>query len=142
MSLLSKLGKSVGSVLKKVASSPAAALIPGPVGGVIKAGAALGLVGGAAKVATSASRALVPIGKAVAKPGVGKIVAGGIAGTVAGDYLYDKAGNIIGTRRRTRRMNPMNVKAARRAIRRVKSARKILKSIEKQLPKAACGRKH
>lgn len=141
MSLLGKLASSVGKVVKKVASSPAVALIPGPVGGVLKAGAALGLVGGAAKVVTSSSKALVPVGKALTKPGVGKIAAGTVAGTVAGDYLYDAAGNIIGQKQRHRRMNPMNVKAARRAIRRVKAARKILRNIEKQLPKAAC-RKH
>jgi hypothetical protein len=35
-----------------------------------------------------------------------------------------------------RRMNPMNVRAARRAIRRVKGARRILQRIERALPRA------
>lgn len=36
---------------------------------------------------------------------------------------------------RNRRMNVMNPRAARRAIRRIKGARKMLQSIERQLPK-------
>lgn len=36
---------------------------------------------------------------------------------------------------RNRRMNPMNPRAARRAIRRIKMARKMLQEIERQLPK-------
>lgn len=36
---------------------------------------------------------------------------------------------------RNRRMNPMNPRAARRAIRRIKAARKMLMQIERQLPK-------
>lgn len=39
--------------------------------------------------------------------------------------------------RRYKRMNPMNIKAARRAIRRIKSARKLMRSIESQLPRRA-----
>jgi hypothetical protein len=38
--------------------------------------------------------------------------------------------------RKRRRMNPMNVRAARRAIRRIRGARKILQRIERSLPKA------
>lgn len=37
---------------------------------------------------------------------------------------------------RNRRMNPLNGRAAMRAIRRVKGARKMLQKIERQLPKA------
>lgn len=36
---------------------------------------------------------------------------------------------------RNRRMNPMNPKAARRAIRRIKGARKMLQQIERSLPR-------
>jgi len=37
---------------------------------------------------------------------------------------------------RNRRMNPLNGKAANRAIRRIKGARKMLQKIERQLPRA------
>jgi len=37
-----------------------------------------------------------------------------------------------------RRMNPGNAKAARRAIRRIKSVRGMLQSIERQLPRRKC----
>lgn len=40
--------------------------------------------------------------------------------------------------KRYRRMNPGNAKAARRAIRRIKSVRKLLKGIESQLPRRPC----
>lgn len=36
---------------------------------------------------------------------------------------------------KNRRMNPMNPRAAKRAIRRIKAARKMLQQIERQLPK-------
>lgn len=57
------------------------------------------------------------------------------AGAAIGTMLYDAAGNIIGRRKRRRRINPMNMRAARRAIRRIKGARKMLQQIERQLPK-------
>jgi len=41
---------------------------------------------------------------------------------------------------RNRRMNPLNGKAANRAIRRIKGARKMLQKIERQLPKAKARR--
>jgi len=43
----------------------------------------------------------------------------------------DRSGRCV----RNRRMNPLNPRAARRAIRRIKGAMKVLKSIERQLPK-------
>lgn len=45
------------------------------------------------------------------------------------------AGLGAGTGRRYRRMNPLNPKAANRAIRRIKAIRKLTRSIESQLPK-------
>jgi hypothetical protein len=59
--------------------------------------------------------------------------------------LYRRFVTKKGTLRRVRRdgqpyaiphMNPMNVRAARRAVRRIKSARKLLQRIERTLPKA------
>jgi hypothetical protein len=137
MSLLSKLAKGAKNVIKSVARSPVTAMLPGPVGAIAKAGAALGIGAGVAKVAVSSSKALVPLGgKVISKPGVGKIAAATVGGTIAGDYLYDAAGNIVGQHRRHRRMNVLNGKAATRAIRRVKGVRKMLQKIERQLPKA------
>lgn len=45
-------------------------------------------------------------------------------------YAKDGSGRLV----RNRRMNPLNPKAARRAIRRIKAARKMLTSIERSLP--------
>lgn len=58
-------------------------------------------------------------------------VAAGVAGTAAVDYLMDDCR----PRKRYRRMNYMNGKAAKRAIRRIKGVRKICADIERQLPK-------
>jgi hypothetical protein len=48
----------------------------------------------------------------------------------AGMYWVDSAGNIVG-RKSTRRMNPLNARALRRAIRRVKGAKGICHEVEK-----------
>lgn len=142
MSIFSKIGKAVGKVAKKVIKSPLAAAIPGPVGTLAKLGAVAGVGAGAAKVSTS--KVLVPAAKAiVTKPGAGLVKTGAAiaGGTIAGEAIYDAAGNLIGYKQRRRRMNPLNPKAARRAIRRVKSVRKMLHNIEKQLPKQKCTRR-
>jgi len=59
-----------------------------------------------------------------------------------GGLVYDAAGNLMGQRAPARRINPMNVKAMRRSIRRVKAGRKICAEIDRMLPKrraaAAC----
>lgn len=56
------------------------------------------------------------------KPGMGTVEAG-----------------IPGVRRKYRRINPGNAKAATRAIRRVKAARDLLRKIEAQMPTKRCG---
>lgn len=134
MSIFSKIGKKLGKVVKKVVKSPLAAAIPGPVGTLAKLGAVAGVGAGAVKL--SASKALAVIPKSA--PGIGKTVAAIAGGTIAGEAIYDAAGNLIGYKQKRRRMNPLNPKAARRAIRRVKSVRKMLQGIEKQLPKQKC----
>lgn len=58
-----------------------------------------------------------------------------VGGYTIGSAVFDAAGNFLGHRAR-RTMNPLNPKAARRAIRRVKAVRKLCHSIESQLPKA------
>lgn len=52
-----------------------------------------------------------------------------------GGFIFDAAGNMVGRRPPARRINPMNAKAARRAIRRIKGVRKICTDIERMLPK-------
>jgi len=61
---------------------------------------------------------------------VGKVMTTGGAGAL----LYDALGNVIGTSKKRRRMNPANIKAARRAIRRIRGTRRILQRIERTLP--------
>jgi hypothetical protein len=61
---------------------------------------------------------------------VGKLAAPG--GVVTA--LYDAAGNLIGHTKKRRRMNPTNIKAARRAIRRIRGTRRVLQRIERTLP--------
>lgn len=65
-----------------------------------------------------------------------------VAGSPAATWLanYTKKGTprkrtAAGRPYRRPRMNPMNVRAARRAIRRIRSARKLLQRIERSLPK-------
>ena len=58
------------------------------------------------------------------------------AAAAVGSVVYDIYGRVVGTgSRKRRRINPMNARAARRAIRRIKGARKMLQQIERQLPK-------
>lgn len=80
----------------------------------------------AGKVTRGGSRAVRAI------PGKGYIAAG-----AAGAYAGSRSGGgtmIDGQYRKRRRMNYANVKAANRAIRRIKGTRKLLQKIEKQLP--------
>lgn len=53
---------------------------------------------------------------------------------VTGGLVFDAAGNLMGSVAR-RRMNPLNARALRRAIRRVKSARGICRDVESMLPR-------
>jgi len=65
------------------------------------------------------------------------IVAAGGSRVNQGGYVivYNADGSVAKIYKR-RRMNPMNARAARRAIRRIKGARKLLQRIERSLPKA------
>ena len=80
-----------------------------------------------ARVAGAAVRS--PLGRAV----VGTAAVAGVA-----DIVFDEFGQPV--RRRRRRMNFGNAKAARRAIRRIKGTQKMLKDIEKLLPRRAASR--
>lgn len=75
---------------------------------------------------------------AVVRTGIGAVarrVPAIAAGAAIGSVVYDMYGRVVGGGRKRRRMNPMNARAARRAIRRIKGARKMLQQIERQLPK-------
>lgn len=57
--------------------------------------------------------------------------AGEAAGWITiGGYWLDQAGNVVG-KRSTRRLNPLNARALRRAITRVKSAKRICNEVER-----------
>lgn len=66
-------------------------------------------------------RSLPTIGRETARAGAAGAAALGLSG-------------LFGGTKKRRRMNPLNVKAARRAIRRINAVRKITRDIEKQLP--------
>ena len=83
------------------------------------------------QTAISLARRAAPVASKVL-PGVGTAIA--VAG--AGSMLYDEVTGMFHHTRRRRRMNPLNVRAARRAIRRIKAVRKITNEIERSLPKA------
>jgi hypothetical protein len=105
----------------------------------------------ASPIARLASTALAPMPTipALVAPG-GGYSGGGATGSwtpAAGTpmWAYRRLYTKKGTPRRTRRdgmpyavprMNPMNVRAARRAVRRIRGARKLLQRIERTLPKA------
>lgn len=95
-----------------------------------RVGSLIPAAGTAARVAVSGARQVW--GKL---PRWSKEAAAAAGLTIAGSMVLDSAGNPVG-RIGGRRMNPMNAKAARRAIRRIKSVRKILTNIEKSLPRA------
>lgn len=61
---------------------------------------------------------------------------GGVVDYLTPDALVRPIG------RRRRRMNPLNARAARRAIRRIKAVRRITADIERSLPKAKARRSY
>lgn len=77
---------------------------------------------------------IIGAGKSLVQSGglarIGKAAARAAGYIVSGYYIYDAAGNLVGQTAR-RRMNPMNYRALTRACRRVKSAKKILKKVER-----------
>lgn len=155
MSLLKRLGK----VVKKVA--PVASFIPGPIGAIGKVAsvvgaskAAMNIPGTSSFIAASLPRAVgalprvLPgagaVGGAIAR-GVGAIGSRAVMGAarkwskraaklagyaIIGAGVYDSLGNLVGTVQR-RKMNPLNHRALDRAVRRVCSAKKVLKKVEK-----------
>lgn len=121
-------------ILKGIAK--AASFVPGPIGIAARIGTTVAAGVGAVKavkagtqLARATSQVIPGVGRAVASGSVrrigGRVLAA--AGTVAtGAAIYDAAGNLIGNRKRSRRINPMNHKAAMRAVRRIEKAKKFM----------------
>jgi len=99
-------------------------------------------------VAAGAARAAPAVAGAV-RSGIGRAIAGGAIGAGAVEVLFNDRGEAVcpsgfHLRKdptlppacvRNRRMNFGNARAARRSVRRIKGARKLLKDIEKLMPK-------
>lgn len=124
MSLLKKLVRGAGKIIGKAAS-----FVPGPIGTIAKIGTGLAAGVGASRKMAGPVMAGLPAIRSL--PGAGAVggavrVGGKIAGAAAtGAILYDAAGNIIGQRKRSKRINPLNHKALTRALRRVCSAKNL-----------------
>jgi len=100
-------------------------------------------------VAAGAARAAPAIGRAISRGGIGRAIAGGALGAGAVEVIFNERGEAVcpsgfHLRKdptlppacvRNRRMNFGNARAARRSVRRIKGARKLLKDIEKLMPK-------
>lgn len=97
------------------------------IGGAIAGGvrALPGLGRAAAGTATGLARRFPRSAKALRD--LGLVASGGL--------IFDQAGNIVGRRPPARRMNPMNVRAARRAARRIKGAMKVCRELESCMPR-------
>jgi len=114
----------------------AAKAVGGVIGGPI--GAGLNLVGGALAPTPAAATPIpqlpIPMSFAnIQQPG--QVPVPGVKGTVQRLLPGGATGYFS-----RRHMNPGNAKAARRAIRRIDATRKLLKSIERQLPMRAAPR--
>lgn len=160
MSFFSKLIKGVvGAGAGFLAGGPLGAVVGGASAFIPKARAAapaalpggMGFVGGALPTLTPVRGARLPTIPRI--PGPARNIPGlpiplpdldfGGAGAGAGGAC--PAGFHLDKRTRSRcvrnrRMNPLNGRAAMRAIRRIKGARKMLQKIERQLPKAKARR--
>lgn len=135
-------------------------VLGGAVGGLVTGGP-LGAIGGAVgAIARRPAASPMPIlsspfagastGGVVPVPGWGGAISRALPGGQSG-YTSNKCMTKDGRMRRIRRdgqcwkapsMNPMNHRAASRAITRIKSARRILQRIERSLPKrkaSGCG---
>lgn len=138
-------GVSTGVVPMSIAASSSFPAFPSPGGGgtpgLVKTGFPV-LAAGAGALARSAP-AIVAGGRALLAR-VSPRVAKALGWATVGGLVYDAAGNLQG-KAATRRMNPLNPRAARRAIRRVKAVRKLCHKLESALPKqkaARCGHSH
>lgn len=122
MSLLKKLVRGAGKIIGKAAS-----VVPGPIGTVAKIATGAAGALSASKAVSRASVGALPAIRSL--PGIGTVrtigkTVGKVGGAAAtGAILYDAAGNMIGRRPRSRRINPLNHKALNRALKRVCKAK-------------------
>jgi hypothetical protein len=149
MSLFSSIGKALSNIAAPfLGASKLAQPVLQTVSKVPLLGTALKAIPGIGTAVTVGSIALPAITAALKKPAVsaaGKVIAGVAGGAAAGAavqhftsngmvpagyHVSKTSGRIV----RNRRMNVCNMKAARRATRRIKGARKALQRIEKALP--------
>lgn len=137
-SIAKGLGKIAGPVLKSIPGVGTVASIAGLV-----AGPAAKLVGKmvAGRGAAATTTAMVPYAATGAQQ-LMRATGGRLGGLALGAGAGAAAGALLGrggaAGRRYRRINPLNQKAARKAIARVKAVRKLCRTIESQLPKAKC----
>lgn len=135
MSLFSRIGKVLGKVAKV-----AAPFIPGPIGAIARGIGTVGAMGAATAMAGPAMKALPAIGRSL--PGIGRL--GGAARTVGrvggrvigaagvaatGVAIYDAAGNYLGQKKRSRRINPLNHRALKRAMSRIEKSKNLVKRL-------------
>jgi len=137
MSLWSSIKAGLSTAAKVVSKIPGASValkaIPG-LGQAATIASVAGAIGSIARPAVKTAARVIP-GKGI----VGKAATVGIATTAyqtgkATSPVYDQAGNLVGYQHKRRRMNYGNVKAARRAGRRIKGTIKLLHTLEKSLP--------
>lgn len=119
---------SIGKALGGVAKAAIGAIVPAPIRAVAGGVLSRAISGGGGQGATLPGGSM-PV---IRTPGVTGMLQRALPGGATGF-------EVGGFRRRGRRINPGNAKAARRAISRIKSVRKLLQGIERQLPKRKCG---
>jgi len=68
------------------------------------------------------------IGGVAGRIGMGKIGRAVVGGAV-GAAIFDQAGNLIGYGKKRRRINPLNYRALKRALRRVEGAHNAMKRV-------------
>jgi hypothetical protein len=137
---------SIGKALRTVASTAIQSFLPGPVGQIVASPLMPAVVAPTARAVAPLAGAAIqafrapsaPLGlmatQVAAKPFIGDRPGLDILGAAcpAGWHLDKKTRSRCV---RNRRMNPLNGRAATRAIRRIKGARKMLQKIERQLPR-------
>lgn len=126
------IGKTIGGALSRPRSSAMTAALPSMQTAL--PALALPALGTAARILPGIGRSVGTIAKLPAVRAAGRL-ARDVGTVVVGGLIIDSmTGQVIG-RKRSRRINPLNPKAARRAIRRIKSVRKICLDIERSLPR-------
>jgi len=139
--ILGTIGKAIGGVAK-------AAFNATPIGSAVSTISGLLSPTSRAPAVSVATRTLVgtPVtlsqgpGRGVPEPGITGVVHRMVPGGSSGRGYYNKKGEWKEGKRPT--MNVSNSSAARRAVRRIKGARHLLQSIEREMPHKHCTRPH